>query len=91
MRGTKCPVFTSCRLQSFAVACERNSLKNLRMHKNLAKWVPHRFCKAFAAFTLSPTCDLASGDLGVHAIEILDVRVATNFCEDDEEEEGCEK
>ena len=26
-----------------------------------------------------------------HAIESLDVRVATNFCVDDEEEEGCEK
>ena len=58
---------------------ERNSLKNLRMRKNLAKWVPHRFCKAFAAFTLSATCDLAIGDLGVDAIESLDVGVASNF------------
>ena len=43
------------------------------MRKNLAKWLPHRF-----------SCDLAIGDLsigclGVHTVESLDVRVATNF------------
>ena len=59
------------------------------MRKNLAKWLPHGFCKESVAFTLSITCDLAIGDLaigdlaigclGVHAIESLDVRVATDF------------
>ena len=52
------------------------------MCKNLAKWLPHRICKASVAITLSTTCDLAIGDLateclGVRAIESLDVRVAT--------------
>ena len=48
-------------------------------------WLPHRFWKKSAAFTLFFTiCDLAIGDLaieclGIHAIESLDVRVATNF------------
>ena len=54
------------------------------MRKNIAKWLPHRFCKESVAFALFTTCDLATGDLameclGVHAIESLDVRVANNF------------
>ena len=54
------------------------------MRKNLAKWLPHSFCKESVAFALFTTCDLAIGDLAiesldVHAIESLDVRVATNF------------
>ena len=66
------------------------------MRKNLAKWLQHRFCKESVAFTFCTSCDLAIGDLasgclGVHAIESLDVRVATNFCEDDEDDESCEK
>ena len=53
------------------------------MRKNLAKWLPLRFCKESAAFAVFTTCDLAIcdlaiGSLGVHAIESLDVRVATN-------------
>ena len=79
VRGTKCPVFTSKSLTKFRYCLLAKLLENLRMRKNLAKWVPHRFCKAFAASTLSATCDLAIGDLGVDAIESLDVRVATNF------------
>ena len=62
----------------------KTARKNLRMRKNLAKWLPHRFCKESVAFALFTTCDLAIGDLaieslGVHAIESLDVRVATNL------------
>ena len=58
--------------------------KNLRMRKNLAKWLPHRSFKESVAFALFTTCDLASSDLaigclGVHAIESLDVCVATNI------------
>ena len=59
------------------------------MRKNLAKWLSHRFCKDSVAFTLFTTYDLPIGDLaigdlaiaclGVHAIESLDVRVATNY------------
>ena len=62
----------------------KTARKNLRMRKNLAKWLPHRICKESVAFALFTTCDLSIGDLaieslGVHAIESLDVRVATNF------------
>ena len=46
------------------------------MRKNLAKWLSHWFCKDSVAFTLFTTHDLAIGD---HAIESLDVRVATNY------------
>ena len=62
-----------------ASACKRNSLKNLQMRKNLAKWLPQRFCKESVAITLFTTGDLAVECLGVHAMESLDVRVATNF------------
>ena len=60
--------------------------KNPRMHKNLAKWLPHRICKESVAITLSTTSDVAIGDLaigdlvieclGVRAISSLDFRVA---------------
>ena len=65
------------------------------MRKNLAKWLPHRSCKETVAFALSTTCDLATGDLAigclaVHAIESLDVRVATNFVKMIKRK-GCEK
>ena len=50
---------------------------NLRISKNLAKWLPHRFCKESVAITLSTTCDLAIECLDVRAIGSLDVRVAT--------------
>ena len=56
---------------------------------NLAKWLPHKYCKESVAFTLSINRDLtiyglSVGDLdieclGVHATESLDVRVATNI------------
>ena len=54
------------------------------MCENLAKWLPHKFCKGSVALTLSTTCDLttcdlAIGCLGVHVIESLDVRGATDF------------
>ena len=44
---------------------------NLRMRNNLAKLLPHRFCKESVAVTLSTTCH------GSRAIESPDVRVAT--------------
>ena len=56
-----------------AISCKRKLLgKNLRMRKNLAKWLPYRICKESVAFALFTTCDLSIGDL---AIESLDVRV----------------
>ena len=61
--------------------------KNLRMRKNLAKWLPQRFCKESVAFPLFTTCDLAIGCLGVydiawfgvHASESLDVLCCHQF------------
>ena len=56
------------------------------MRRNLAKWLPHRFCKESAVLALFTTCDLAIGDLAIGdiafgdlAIGCHDVRVATNF------------
>ena len=63
---------------TFANVCTRNLWnKNLRMCKNLAKWLPHKICKESAAITFSTTCDLAIECFGVRAIDGLDVRVAT--------------
>ena len=60
------------------------------MRKNLAKWLPHWFCKETVAFAPSTTGDIAIGCLAVHAIESLDVRVATNFVKM-MKRKGCEK
>ena len=83
VRATRCSVFTPVAHIGVAIAVSETPWKHLRMRKNLAKWLPHRFCKESAAFTLSTTCDLAIGDLAIeclaaHATESLDVRVASN-------------
>ena len=40
------------------------------MRKNLAKWLPHWFCKESVAITLFTTCDLAIGDLAIGELAI---------------------
>ena len=57
VRATRCSVFTDVAYKGIAIACKSNSLiKSLRKRKNLAKWLPHKFCKESVAFTLFTTC-----------------------------------
>ena len=75
--------------KGIATACTCNVLTKKQMRKNLAKWLPHKFCNNSVTFTRSTTCGLAIECLaigvlaieclGVHAMESLDVRVATYF------------
>ena len=51
----------------------------LKNSKSTQESCKDTICKESVAFTLSTTGVLAIGDLGVHAIESLGVRVATNF------------